>query len=133
MHQVSGTVTYKDGTVPKAGVCLVRFEPTSGSTAQIRKGATSAIAEDGSFELWTRKPGDGVNPGEYAAVFTVCKGVMDTTPLILEKYANPNLTPYKVTVDDDKTDLKFEIEPLPGGAGGAASSDGRTRGTSKAG
>src|SRR4051794_27151546 len=47
MYQVSGKVLYKDGSVPKAPVALVRFEPTQNSTAEIRKTATGEIGQDG--------------------------------------------------------------------------------------
>ena len=118
MYQVSGKVLYKDGSVPHAPVCLVRFEPRD-TTAEIRKTATGPIGPDGSFTLSTRMPGDGVHPGEYNVCFTLCKSAVDTKPLILEKYADPNDTPYKkVVVDKDLSDLKFEIEPLPGTSGG---------------
>ena len=113
MYQVSGKVSYKDGSVPKARVRLVRFEPTKESTATIRKAATGAIdPKDGSFTLFTRVPGDGVHPGEYIVAFTLCKSAVDTKPLILEKYAYANQSPYKIMVDGDKSDLQYEIEPL---------------------
>jgi hypothetical protein len=129
MSQVRGKVFYKDGTVPQAAVCVVRFQPTEQSTAKIRKGATSAIEPDGSFELCTRVPGDGVYHGEYAVTFAVLKSVMDMTPLIQEKYTRPDTTPYKVTVDDDIDDLKFEIEPLPGVKGVAPTTSTAASGT----
>ena len=117
MSEVRGKVFYKDGTVPRAAVCVVRFEPTDASTAEIRKGASGAIEADGSFELFTRVPDDGVYNGEYAVTFGVYKAVTNMTPLIAEKYTRADTTPYKVMVDDDIDDLKFEIEPLPGVTG----------------
>lgn len=113
MYQVSGIVLNKDGSIPKAPVCLVRFEPTKDSTAEIRKSATGNIGPDGKFTLFTRKPGDGVFGGEYHVVFTLCKSAVDTKPMVLDKYADPNQTPYKVLIDRTRDDLKFEIEPLP--------------------
>jgi hypothetical protein len=114
MSEVSGKVFYKDGTVPQAAVCVVRFEPTDTSTAEIRKGASGAIEPDGSFKLFTRRPDDGVYHGEYAVTFGVYKAVTNMTSLIADKYTRADTTPYKVTVDGDIDDLKFEIEPLPG-------------------
>jgi hypothetical protein len=121
MYQVSGKVLYKDGSVPKGGVAVVRLQPTSGSTAEIRKGASGAIGPDGTFELFTRVPGDGVYEGDYDVTFAIYKGPMDPTPLIPAKYMNPSTSGYTVTVDDDVSDLNFEIEPLPGASGGKAS------------
>src|SRR4051812_9131085 len=60
MARVRGKCVYKGGSVPQGGVAVVRFSPAGDSTTEVRKGATSAIDPDGSFELWTRKPGDGV-------------------------------------------------------------------------
>ena len=45
---------------------------------------------------------------------------MDPTSLILPKYTNSNDPPYKITVDGNEDDLKYEIEPLPGVSGAAA-------------
>ncbi len=124
MYQVRGHVFYKDGTVPRAAVAVVVFQPKKDTTAEIRKGASGAINPDGSFVLWTRKAGDGVYKGEYNVGFTVLKAVMDPKPLIMDKYIRPGAAGYSVTVDRNISDLKFEIEPLPGVVGAAARSGG---------
>jgi len=117
MAQVKGTVLYKDGSAPKGGVCAINFSPTDGSTAEVRKSATGKIGPDGSFEMWTKMPGDGVHLGEYAVSFAVWPGPMDPRSLIEPKYTGPKTSGYTVNVTDDVDDLKFEIEPLPGAAG----------------
>jgi hypothetical protein len=114
-------VLYKDGSAPKGGVCVIRFEPAPDTTAKIRKTASSEIMDDGSFDLFTRKPGDGVILGEYVVTFTVWRGPRDRVSLIDEKYTTKATSPYTITVDDDMDDLKFEIEPINSGQGGAAS------------
>jgi hypothetical protein len=114
MSQVSGTVLFPDGSVPKGGVCVVQFQPAAGTTAEVSKGASGAIQPDGTFEMWTKRPGDGVYHGDYVVTFAIFKGAMDMTPMISAKYTRPDTSPYKVTVDDDLEDLKFEVEPLPG-------------------
>jgi hypothetical protein len=92
----------------------VHFEPTSESTATLRKVATGVIGKDGTFELMTRKPGDGVCQGEYAVTIAIIKGATDPTLLSPEKYGNAKTTPFPlITVDHNISDLKFEIEPLP--------------------
>jgi hypothetical protein len=121
MAHVRGKVFYKDGTVPRAGVCVIGFHPAPESTAEIRKGASSAIEPDGSFDMLTKKPGDGVYYGDYIVTFTIIKGPMDPTSLILPKYSNMRDSPYKITVDGNKDDLRYEVEPLPGVAGAAPS------------
>jgi hypothetical protein len=116
MYQVSGKVLNKDGSVPR-GLGAIHFEPTAESTAMIRKVATGVIGKDGTFELMTRKPGDGVYQGEYAVTIAVTKGATDPTPLSPQKYGSASTTPFpKVTVDHNMSDLKYEIEPLPGAA-----------------
>ena len=97
MAQVKGKVFYKDGSVPQGGVKVVRFSPSKDSTAEVRKGASSDIGPDGSFELWTRKAGDGAYVGEYIVTFVMQKSPMDSEPsLIQPKYMNPATSPYTV-------------------------------------
>jgi hypothetical protein len=115
---VSGKVLNKDGSVPAGGVRIIRFEPVQ-INGEERKGriASGEIGNDGSFDLFTRMPGDGVMPGKYNVTFTVWKGQHDRVALIPDNYAASATTPYKdVVVDHDQNDLKFEIEPLPKGA-----------------
>ena len=114
--QVHGKVLYTDGSVPKGGVRVVRFEPADDSMAEVRKAATGQIQSDGSFEMSTRVPGDGVFHGKYAVTFAVWKGPRDPTSLVDEKYTQSATTPYHVTVEDDIDDLKFEIEPIAAAA-----------------
>jgi hypothetical protein len=126
MYDVGGTVLYTDGSVPKGAVAVVRLQPSGNSTAEIRSGATGSIGPDGSFELYTRVPGDGVYEGQYDVTFAVLKSIVDPVSLIPAKYSNPTTSGYTVTVDQDIDDLKFEIEPLAGAgrsaaAGGAVS------------
>jgi hypothetical protein len=122
MVQVSGKVLYKDGTVPKGGVCVVNFTPTKESTAEVRKGASGSIGPDGSFSLTTRSPNDGVYVGEYAVSFVVWPGPMDPRSLVMPKYGSAMMTPYKEKIEQSRDDLKYEIEPAPGVTGVAAGS-----------
>jgi hypothetical protein len=115
MYQVSGKVHYKDGSIPNAALSLVNFVPTKDSTAEVRPPATGPIQRDGTFAMFTRLHGDGVNAGEYAVVFNVAKNPMNPVSLLAPEYTNPNSSPYKVTVDRDISDLEYTIEPLPGG------------------
>jgi len=125
MYKVSGKVTFKGGTMPHAGVCTVQFIPSSSTSATDKKGAGGAINPDGTFEMHTRKPGDGVVPGEYDVTFAIWPGPMDPRPLVLPKYTSPSTTPYKnVKIDRDINDLEFEVEPLPGGAAAGAAKTG---------
>jgi hypothetical protein len=122
MARVSGKVSYKDGSTPRAPLCVITLTPTATSKAEVRKSASSAIEPDGSFDMTTRQPGDGVYLGDYVVTFSVRSKPMDpTTSLIMPKYESPALSPYKLTVDGDKTNLHYEIEPAaPEAASGPA-------------
>lgn len=108
--QVRGKVVFKDGTIPNAGIRYVRFECAADTNATIRKGASGTINDDGSFELYTRRPGDGVHHGKYAVTFAIFPGAMDQRSLIPAKYTRAKTTPYHIVVEDDIDDLEFEIE-----------------------
>jgi hypothetical protein len=109
-YQVSGNVHYKDGSPITGGTCVIRFEPTQSSTATLKKTATGIIAQDGSFQMFTRKPGDGVIPGKYAVTFLVKDKPMGGKMLIPEKYVSATETPFEITVDGNKTDLLYELD-----------------------
>jgi hypothetical protein len=110
--EVKGRVVYKDGSVPRGAVCVVRFQPTPDSTAEIRKAATGEIQADGFFEAFTRKPGDGVFLGKYDVTFSVLEdGTRSDSSLIDEKFTRASTTPYHVTIENDVTDLEFQLEP----------------------
>ncbi len=109
--QVSGKVLYKDGTVPKGGVRTIQFQPMADTKAEIRKAASGEIQPDGSFKVYTRKPGDGIFLGKYAVTFSVWKGPMDPVSLVANKYTKAATTPIVVEIDGDRDDLMFEIDP----------------------
>jgi hypothetical protein len=108
--QVSGHVQYKGGAPIAGGIRVIRFEPTPDSTAAIRKTASSEIAPDGSFTLFTRKVGDGVYLGKYAVTFTVLSSATGGRVLVDPKYTSADTTPYVVDVTGDLPDQQFEIE-----------------------
>ena len=109
-YQVTGRAQYKDGTPITGAVRIIRFEPTADTTAKIRKAAGGTIAEDGTFEMFTRKPGDGVYAGKYAVTFSILTRAMGGTSLIPDQYTRADTTPFVIDVDDDKEDLLYELE-----------------------
>ena len=111
-YQVSGRAQYKDGSPITGATRVIRLEPTADTTAEIRKAAGTTITADGSFELFTRKPGDGVIPGKYAVTFTVLDKPMGGKSLIPAKFTNPINTPFEIVVDGDKTELLYELDKL---------------------
>jgi hypothetical protein len=111
-YEVSGLARYKDGSPITGAVRVIRLEPTQDTTATILKAAGGTIAPDGSFEVFTRKPGDGVIPGKYAVTFTVLDNAMGGRSLIPQKYTNAVDTPFEIVVDDDKKGLEYELEKM---------------------
>lgn len=103
--QVSGTVRYADGSPVTGESPLIVFEPVSDG-----KAANGSIEPDGSFELMTVKPGDGVQPGQYKVVLKVFKSYRDQTLAVPEKYADATTTPLEATVNDDYTHFDFVVE-----------------------
>lgn len=106
----SGKVTFAGGVPAGAGVKVIRFEPTPDTTAEIKKAASGSIAEDGSFDMYTRTPGDGVYAGKYAVVFSVLNSPIEQKSLIDSKYTSSATTPYTIELVDDRSDLSFTIE-----------------------
>jgi hypothetical protein len=111
MVQVSGRVQYKGGDPVTGGIRTIRFEPAPDSAAAVRKSASSKIGEDGNFQLFTRKPGDGVYIGKYVVTFTVLSSPTGGELLVDPTYVAPDTTPYEIEVTDDVSDLLYEIEP----------------------
>ena len=111
MYKVKGTVHFKDGSVPQGNLRMVCFMPANGSSNEIRKGGSGEIQADGSFEITTRMPGDGLYAGDYAVTFNMRKADNDPRPVLDLKYTRVALTPFKMTVDHNIDDLKLEVEP----------------------
>jgi hypothetical protein len=112
MVQVRGKVLNKDGSPLKGGIRVVRFQPVEDLKTDGQRVASGEIGKDGSFELFTRRPGDGIMPGTYNVSFTVWKEQHDPVSLIQDKYTSPSTTPFKnVKVDQNRDDMNFEIEP----------------------
>lgn len=110
MVQVRGKVLNQDGTPITKGIREISFEPMADTTAVMRRTAVGQIQDDGSFELFTRRPGDGVLPGKYSVVIRVIKAPRDPVLLSDEKYASSGTTPYQETIEDDTQDLVYKIE-----------------------
>ena len=84
LYPVRGTVTLDDGTPLTKG--LVVFERVGGGTPITARGS---VGPDGTYELSTGKPGDGVPPGRYKVL---------VNPLDLSD------------VPDEKKNLPFDIK-----------------------
>ncbi len=121
MVQVTGKITNTDGSMLKGGIREVRFEPTRDVPQEGLRTASGQIESDGSYHLFTRKPGDGIMPGTYNVMITVWKEQHDPVSLIDDRYSTAGTTPFKnVKIDRDRNDLDFKIEPKSTAGTGAA-------------
>jgi hypothetical protein len=111
LHEVTGTVKYKDGTVPQGdkGMSTITFVPADPT---VGKAASSSIAPDGSFSLYTLRQGDGgALAGDYRVTLNVITGYPRGTQLVAGQYTNLNETPLEATVKaGEKNHFDFEVD-----------------------
>lgn len=108
--QVGGHVEFADGTPIKGAIRVIRFEPADDSSASTRAVASGNIADDGSYELMTKRPGDGVHKGKYIVTFTVLESPQTGVSLIKDQYMSAESSPLEVTVDHSGDDYNFSLE-----------------------
>lgn len=109
LYPVKGTVTLDDGTPVTKGVVI--FERVAGGEPITARGQ---IQSDGSYELSTHKPGDGVPPGKYKVVLNS----MDLSDLPDEQKNLPYDTKYlslgtsglEVEVNSGPNDIPLKLE-----------------------
>lgn len=94
---VTGTLKFADGTVPKGFERYITFQPTPGGPGT--KGASSLIADDGTFSLRTVRPGDGALPGSYVVTVHAVDAVRDGKSVVAQKFTSASTTPLKATVE----------------------------------
>jgi hypothetical protein len=109
--QVTGTLKYEDGTVPKgASPAVVRFEPEDPNAPNVRPATGYPNAETGEFELYCVKPGDGAYPGKYKVTLMV-NSLYPPRPngiMVPQEYTNVETTPlsYEISSANHHFDLK---------------------------
>jgi hypothetical protein len=89
----------------------------------LENGLTSSVGEvqsDGSFEMFTDRPGDGVPPGEYHVL--IARKYLDperAAPQVIDsKYENFDTSGLRATVEPKDNVLEFKVERVKGrGAG----------------
>lgn len=113
--KVAGKVKYSDGTIPQGEVCVIRFEPASLATGQadaMTKAASGTIQADGSYQLTTVDPNDGVFPGDYKVTFTIKAKYDGASPnLVAPQFATAATSPLSVSVQSgDTKPLDFVID-----------------------
>jgi len=112
---VRGRVLYQGNPVDRG---LVTLQPTKLAEGVAMRPAMGEIQADGTFELSTFAPGDGVQPGEYEvsirAVEREPEPEDDFEPvwLIPQKYGSPRTNELSVSIAPDATgpvELEFEL------------------------
>jgi len=98
---VKGKVTYKGQPVTKG---VIQFEPDG-----YGRPATGQLQSDGTFELSTLKPGDGVVAGEHRiSIIELDKSLAKDRAL--KKYGSPNTSRLTAEVSSEKTEFAFDLK-----------------------
>lgn len=98
---VKGKVTYKGQPLTKG---LVVFEPDG-----YGRMASGQLQSDGTFELSTLKPGDGVVAGEHRISITQLDKAL-AKDRALKKYASPSSSKLTAEVSPEKTEFTFDLK-----------------------
>ena len=109
--QVTGKVTSADGSPIPCEAGMVLFQPATTGENASEKHATGGVKPDGTFEMMTRTPGDGMQPGKYKVVLQLWKNYDKQQLAVPKKYGDATTTPLEATVDGDHTHFEFKVEP----------------------
>lgn len=83
---VTGTLKFKDGTVPQGEIAMIRFEPTI--TDGSCPAAFAKIQSDGNYSLETADGKKGALPGKYKVTLKIWKTYRPPhVSVVPEKYA----------------------------------------------
>ena len=107
--RVTGTVTYQDGTPLTTGTVILQNDHSQG---------IGELRQDGSFELYQFKPGDGLKPGIYRGYITqaaISDDEGNVTHLIPTKYSNVEESGITYDSEKDRGRLEIIIDALPPG------------------
>jgi hypothetical protein len=97
---VKGKVTYKGQPVTKG---VVRFDSDYG------RPASGQIQADGTFELTTLQPGDGVVAGEHRVYLSGLDKNL-AKDRALQKYSSPSSSKLTAEVSPEKTEFTFDLK-----------------------
>lgn len=109
-YPVSGKVTDKQGQ-PVAGLegSEMVFSGAATNTSSVGE-----IAADGSFTLYTERPGDGVPPGEYQVYIPRRRldPEREAPQSIDARFEKPQSSPLKATVEKKKNYFEFQVDAV---------------------
>lgn len=102
---VSGKITYGGGEWPASG--NITFAPLSVAEGFPRRPGSAAFQQDGSFEVTSFKPGDGLVPGTYSiSISCYEQQPVGTDPSSFDRF---NAVPKDFKTDD----LVIEVDSDP--------------------
>lgn len=106
-YPVRGRVVDPQGQpIPGLEASQIVFSMVDGPTSSVGE-----IAADGSFTMFTERPGDGVPPGKYYV--HIPRRYLDPehpAPLAIEnKYERPDTSGLEATVEAKKNDFEFKV------------------------
>lgn len=110
-YEAGGTVAFPDGSPLSGG--WVEFQPVE---APLSVGARGEIGPDGTFQLTTFEPGDGVIEGEHRALVVppLPEGDRDETPtprwVIDPRFFRVETSGLRFTVSQDASENQFDIQ-----------------------
>ncbi len=108
--QVSGRVTYEDGTVipaPKVKVAFISQTPPADPKTHPLPGVAEVDPKTGDFKVVTSHTyNDGVVPGEHKVLVEAIAENDARLPLVPPEYADVNKTPLHVNTKDSPFTIK---------------------------
>ncbi len=109
--QVSGTLTYDDGTLIPAEMILLKFEPLAESLDAKTfppAGMSYVDVEDGTFDVVTsHKYADGLVRGKHRVLVAATNAAGQVTDLVPPEYVDSSRTP--LVVDTKGTPFKLLV------------------------
>lgn len=112
MAPASGTVKFKDGSVPQGAIATINFDPDGipSSGKMTPQTATGTIEPDGKFTLKTYDQ-DGAAVGKHKVRLQVLKTYPGNDFAVHAKYSKKETTPLVAEVTAaGPNDFKFEVD-----------------------
>jgi hypothetical protein len=103
-YPVTGKVVLPNGSPLTGG--MVVFHPRVGEGLH---SANGPIGSDGTYELRTFKPGDGVMPGTYKVTITPPPSEEDKPSPVPARYLTPKSTPLEYTVKPESNEYNITL------------------------
>ena len=116
--QVSGTVTYEDGSLIPANSIMLKFDPQAGpvdAKTHARKGFAQVNVSDGTFAYaTTHKHADGLVAGKHKVLVVAYAKDGAAANVVPNEYRRPDTTP--VEIDTENLPLVIKVRKPTGGA-----------------